>query len=566
MARPKSPSCRRLEDEPRPIAFGSYDDIEHLLAGAIVGTSKYSKALLAYRVCSKAMLAAVDAAVDMWCIHFRALQNTYVASASESNSDQEETYRSIVRLETSAKNAFGSIGGCMRSFVHLSKVDRVTYYSALLNKCVLCGGKMASSSTVEDAEDPCSMPCYTFSHSGCQRKHMVVIAQGTSPIPKGVEPRELHKELYAVACSRPGGVSVDRQSVLSLMSKWYRSSAGKARFAAPLMVWLRPHHRVRVEDTLYGALGVTEEQVKSAVAKQEDHGKTMREQSDARRMTVARKTQELSEAYEAEIRVWLGKGKTMWRNLEELQGLHEDVLSSTHVDRLIDPAQRKTVAPGLHATMNTLLLLSRSIEMMEKPPSVALVDWLVRSAGVVTVFGNMGYEVQHVDRDLFEVAVHNEALVHAKALDYVESIDPASVSCEDVSAAGGGFFRDSMYNITVKISKGQLTYTTCFAITHTDACKIKYTVASFLPEKMQQALPPLPPMKCAVIQVKDYFEGILKICMTRESGMARGVVLGHIVTVALFKQVVGSISLVLSDGPHFWSAGSGSPLESDSDE
>ena len=111
MARPKSPSCRRLEDEPRPIAFGSYDDIEQLLAGAIVGTSKYSKALLAYRVCSKAMLAAVDAAVDMWCIHFRALQNTYVASASESNSDQEETYRSIVRLETSAKNAFGSIGG-----------------------------------------------------------------------------------------------------------------------------------------------------------------------------------------------------------------------------------------------------------------------------------------------------------------------------------------------------------------------------------------------------------------------------------------------------------------------
>ena len=75
-----------------------------------------------------------------------------------------------------------------------------------------------------------------------------------------------------------------------------------------------------------------------------------------------------------------------------------------------------------------------------------------------------------------------------------------------------------------------------------------------------------PPMKCAVIQVKDYFEGILKICMTRESGMARGVVLGHIVTVALFKQVVGSISLVLSDGPHFWSAVSGSPLESDSDE
>lgn len=566
MARPRSPSCRRLEDEPRPVAFGSYEDIERLLADAIVGIKKYNRTLLAYRACSKAMLAATDTAVDGWCERFCVLQRKHVEATSDTKStEQEETYRSIVRLEAVAKMAFGSLGGSMRSFVHLSKVDRVTYYAAILNKCVLCGCKMVSTSTVEDAENPRSVPCYTFSHGNCQRRHMVMIAPGSNPIPKGVEPRDLHKELYAVACSKPGGVTIDRQSVSSLMSKWYRSSAGKPRVPVPLVVWLRPHPRVRVEDTLYGALGVTSQQVQTAVEIQEESNRLQREQSDARRATVAKKTQELSEAYEAEIRVWLGKRKTQWKNLEELQGLHEDILISTHIDRLIDPSQRKSVAPSLHATTNTLLLLSRSLEMMEKPPSAAIVDWLVRSAGVVTVFGSLGYDVQHVDRDLFDVAVHNEALVHAKALDYVESIDPASVSCEEVTTTGGGFFSDSVYNVSVRITKEQISSTTCFSITHTDACKLKYVVSSLMPESTKDLLPPLPPRRGGAAQVKEYFQRMLGICMARESGVARGVMLGHIVTVSLFKEVVDSISSLLSDGPRFWS-GAGSPLESDMED
>lgn len=567
MARPKSPSCRRLEDEPRPVAFGSYEDIERLLSDAIVGNKKYNKTLLTYRTCSKAMLAAVDASVDRWCDRFCLLQKAYVDTIENGkDSDQEDTYRSIVELETSAQRAFGYLGGCMRSFVYLSKVDRVTYYAALLNKCVLCGGKMASSSAMEDAENPRSVPCYTFSHSGCQRKHMVLIAPGSNPIPKGVEPRDLHKELYAVACSKPGGVCVDRTNVLSLMSKWYKSSAGKCKIAMPLMVWLRPHPRVRDEDTLYGALNVTEDQVRDAVSKQEENWRTLRQQSDARRVVVAKKTQELSEAYEAEIRVWLGKGKTQWRDLEELQAVHSDILRSTHIDRLIDPSQRKGVAPSLHATLNTVLIFSRTIEMMESPPSAALVDWVVRFAGIVTVFGNLGYEVQHVDRDLFDVAVHNEALVHSKALDFVESIDPSSVSCEEVSITGGGFFSDSMYNVTVRVTKGQLSSTTCFSITHADTCKLKYMVLPLLPEDTRGTLPPLPPMRAAAGQVKDYFQGMLKVCMSKHAGLARGMVLGHIVTVSMFKEIVGSISSVLSDGPKFWSAGSGSPLAYEQDE
>ena len=78
-------------------------------------------------------------------------------------------------MEKLVKRAFGSCSGVLRSVVHLSKVDRATYYGAATKRCVLCGNKMSSCSNVEDAENMRHTPGYVFAHPLCQRKHLVVI-------------------------------------------------------------------------------------------------------------------------------------------------------------------------------------------------------------------------------------------------------------------------------------------------------------------------------------------------------------------------------------------------------
>lgn len=557
LRQPKSPSCRRRDEEPRPVAFHTYDDIEKLLCDAVVGQSKYNKTILAYRCCSRGMKQAADYAVDQWCFQFSALQRQHVRSTTDKSSrvDQEEVYKLVVSLETLVKRAFGSITGPMRTFMYLSKVDRETYYAACLQRCVLCNCKLASSAHVEDSEKPSNTPTYTLSHESCQRKHMVMINQGNNPIPKGSEPRDLHRELYAVACSNPGGLEITRSTILSRSSAWYRSCLGNPRMAMPLLVWLRPHPRVRQEDTLYGALGITQEQVANAVRIQEEHNRIIREQSDARRLSVVKKTQELSRAYETEIRVWLGKGKTQWRNIEDLESIHEQMLSSTQIDRLIDLSMKRSVVPNLQTVLNTILLFGKTLEMMQKPVSAPLMDWIVRSAGVSSIFGTLGFELQHIEKSMVSTAVHNEAMVHAKALDFVETIDHKSVFCDQVCVSGGGIFGDLNYSVTSRIVSGPFEAVHTFTITHAEACKLKYVAASCLPLPLAASLPMLPPKQdrnSDSKRVKDYIQGMMNVCMNHESGMARATMLSHILDTKMFKEIVDSFTSRVNIGPVLW--------------
>ena len=178
---PFSPGSPSLRGGPshrhgvKPVAFESYDAIESLLADAVVGNFKYVNVMMTYRAVSRRMRDAIDHAVDQWCAAFVVLQRQRVGYFIDKRDSlievDEEYYKVVVSMEKLVKRAFGSCSGVLRSIVHLSKVDRVTYYGAVTKRCVLCGNRMSSSSNVEDAESMRHTPGYVFAHPLCQRKH-----------------------------------------------------------------------------------------------------------------------------------------------------------------------------------------------------------------------------------------------------------------------------------------------------------------------------------------------------------------------------------------------------------
>ena len=548
--RPKSPSLRRRDEEPRPVAFHEYEDIETLLATAVVGNHRYNRVIMTYRQCSKGMRDAVDRAVEDWCADFVRLQNQYTAlrGKREDTDNGEEVYKVTVDMERRVKRAFGSINGVMRSFMFLSRVDRYTYYGAVLRRCVLCGNHLVTSSQNDDAENPRHVPCYTLSHEHCQRKHLVIISSGPNPIPKGAEPRDLHRELSAVASFHPNVSDISRASVLPRMSPWFRSTVEtSARLATPILVWLRPHPRVNDEDTLYGALGLSTSDVKLAVRKADEHSQMLREQSAQRRTLVAKKTQELTEVYEAEIRVWLGKGKTQWRSIEELEGVHEDMLRSSHIDRLIDPAmKRKHGERSVPAICNSVLLFSKTLASMAKPITPPMTDWMVRTATINSIFGVAGHELQYVDREVVDTAVENESIAYAKALDIVEAMNGNTIECIRVKATSPGFYKsDLSYEVHVRMTCPSHTMTNSFAMSHVELCKLKFVVAAEMSDSVSSKLPLVPSRHLEMrsdteAAVLNYVQKLISVCMSREAGMARSIVLSHILSLKTFMELVSS--------------------------
>jgi len=551
---PGSPSLRRAPGHQgaRPIAFESYDAIEALLVDAVVGNFKYVSVMMTYRTVSRRMREAVDRAVDQWCARFVELQRERVRHFIDKRETaavdiDEAYYKVLVIMEKLVKRAFGSCSGTLRSIVHLSKVDRATYYGAVTKRCVLCGNKMSSSSNVEDAEDMRHTPGYVFAHPICQRKHLVVITGGNNPIPKGAEPRDLHKELHAVSkyledASRlgPKTVSLSRQTVIDKMSKWYKCNALPRRASTPLMVWLRPHSRVHIEDTLYGALGVTQDMVDTAVERSTLHWSAMREQSDARRISVAKKTAELAEAYEAEIRVWLGKGKTRWRSIEDLEGVHESIMASSHIDRLIDPSLKKCGTVSVAAVCNSLYILSKTIEYMENGIEPATMDWLVRCLTIASVFGVLGYDMQYVERSMLLVAINNEARGHAIALSAIQNLTPESVEGVKMRSALAYQGLEANYHFSVSMRvTDSLRVTSAFTMTHGDVCKLKYMTMSEMDEELAAKVPPLPSSEG---QTEAFLLAVIKLCFSPKAGMARSLALERVVGISMFKEIM--ISLV----------------------
>ena len=141
-------------------------------------------------------------------------------------------------------------------------------------------------------------------------------------------------------------------------------------------------------------------------------------------MAVESKAIELAHVSEAEVRVWLGKGKTRWRSIEDLVMFHKDAVSSSQIDRLICPRMRKSgSARSVAAICNAIHLFDASLRGLNQKPSVSLLEWIISMLSVHAVFGQPAYEMQYVDSSMIDVAITNEAAVYAKIFGMIEMMD-----------------------------------------------------------------------------------------------------------------------------------------------
>jgi len=528
-------------------ALSAIADMEDLLIEPIVGDRKFARALLAYRGCSRRMKAAVDCAVKRWCEQFAQLQHEHVwhVHAMLQTGECERAYELEARLDHMATRAFGSTVAS-RAFTGISLATPAAYFACLRGVCMLCGQSLDQMPSFDDSERPEIAPCYCIAHDQCQRKHMVCVPVAKRPrrtviIHRAGPAASPQDEMAAVFHFSESTPELSRSTVLPRLSAWYRSRVPDAqRRDAPILVWLKAHPLVRERDTLYGALGITPDLAEAAMARREKVAREQREAIDERRRALARKTEELSSIYEAELRLWLGKGRTRWRTIEQLDACHADMLSSAGVDRVLNPGQRtrRFMDASVATVCNSLLLTSRALDLVKKPLSPAVFDWLVGCATVSCVFGEPAYDLQFVDSGRLDEAVHNEALVAAAALDVVEnmrgsSVRGSSVRCRSVRRiAAGDLSREEWFEFFMDFSLGAISASTVIRMTRAAACKLKYNAASAMPQDSPSRswLPPIPQEREEEQEMRfaAYFNQMLAACLLPEAGMARSVMLRQI--------------------------------------
>lgn len=528
---PLSPSLNRLS-RAHTLTFESYDDIEDLLACAVVGNRKYKDALLKYRACSKRLLAAVTARICEWCADLARMQAQWVSESSDPGSAEtcaSAVFRIEVLMERKLKAAFDTVSFPHETLFKLNRFDAHTYIAILTQTCTLCRGKIARAAHVEDREEGSHTPLYTHAHATCQRKHMITLSNGQQPLPRSLEPRDLHRDAVAVASLRPNGKAVDRSTVLPLLSKWYRVVA-QPRYSLPIHVWLHPHPRVHDEATVFGALGVTTEQVRDAVHSHSMQVAQATKAADQRRQQLQKRAQELADAYCAELCLWLGKGKTRWRNMDELASMHENVMHSLQVSRITEPNTKRIASPrGLYTLCNCIYLFGRTLDMMTTHTmSRSLLEWAVNDIKLNRLFEASANELLYMEDASIDAVVDNEARVYARILSLLEDMRPESLRrvrtqpAYDSSVPGnpGYSFRTSV------LIEGN-RYKSSFTLSTSEIVKLKYTTEMDVLPELAKSLPPAPTRvvlfdtdEMSAI-VSRFVHEVLRVCLSRGSGMAR---------------------------------------------
>lgn len=503
-------------------------DVEHLVAAAAVGDRRLGRVLLSYRSCSRGLKAAVDEGVRRWCSRFAELQQEHVLLCARPRGC-ERVYEVEARLDELAARAFGNTESA-RAFVGISRVSSDAYFACLRGVCMLCGARLSAMASMADSE--CFAPCYAIAHEQCQRKHMVIVPvapRRVAPIP-GIATGGRdgpQAQLAAVAAYCDAVPEIARDVVIEKLSPWYKARMPAAPLRGGIAVWLQEHPLVSDPDTLYGALGVSATDAREAVRRRDERLREYRNSLQERRRVLLRKTEQLSAAHEGELRLWLGRGRTRWRSIEQLAAFHEDMLASTMVDRLISPVARRRPSGCNVATIcNSLLLLSRALDLAGTV-SPAVLDWLVGCATVSCLFGQSSYELQFVDADRMSEAVNNEARVAASVLEAVEGMRGVHVRCERarcVSAPDAPSVDRVEFSLALHL--GDIRATHAVGLQLADALKLKFRVAAAAASP--QRLPPLPDATCPQAREQlfaEYFNCMLHACLREEAGMARAVML-----------------------------------------
>ena len=493
-----------------PTPLAERGDLETLLAETVVGEARHREALLVLRACSRGLLSAVDASVELWCARFSRCQR------ARARASLEEQYAAAVDAERMASRAFGA--SAASRLMDASNVAHKTFMAALADRCVLCGASASSTNRVfvEDSEQ-CAVPKCVFGHTACIRKHLVLLSD--SGPQRGAEPRELQRELCAVAefC----GVEATRGAFMERASEWFK--AVYADRHGSQLVWLRPHPLVRPEDTLYGALGVSEAEVRRAVAARS--GEVAR-QAEVRRKIVASRVEQHTRQCVAELRLWLGKGLTRWRSVEDLEDLHEDIMSSVgFLGPGPTPFSKRVLCGSLQVVCNTLILLDGTLAHLERARDA--LDWFVRCVGCERAFDNVSssfspYNMHFVPPEEAEDVVLAEVMSAAATVNALCACGEGDVQVTSFSKAPS--LREnpeSRYKIRVALflKEYDTRYCCTRVLSHSFLCKLKFKVL----REAGVGLPPVPRDGDDLERVRDFAQRALSACFRPEAGRALSV-------------------------------------------
>ncbi len=553
MAPPKSPSL----DGPAcagTLTFESYDDIEDLLACAVVGNHRYKNALLKYRACSKRMLAAVTARIGEWCADLASMQRRWVEESSDSGSADacaDSVFRLEILMERKLRAAFDKVAFPHETLCRLNRLDKSTYIAILTQTCTICRGYIAQSSQVEDREEGKNVPLYTHAHTTCQRRHMITLSNGQQPLPRSLEPRDLHRDAVAVAALRPSGKTIDRTTVLPLLSKWYRVVA-QPRYALPIHVWLHPHPRVHSDATVFGALGVTAEQVRAAVDRHMEQLARAAKAADQRRHQLQKRAQELADAYCAELCIWLGKGRTRWRNMDELESMHENVLQSLQVCRITQPNTKRVSSPRqLYKLCNSIHLFGRTLDMMPaRNLSRSLLEWAVNDIKLSRLFDSAANELLYMEDALVDAAVDNDSQVYARVLSLLEDMGPESLRRVRAQPAYNSSVPGSpAYSFRASLLIQGERHKSSFTLSTSEIVKLKFTTELDALPRLAASLPPAPTQGVLFdtdeisAGMSRFVHSVLRVCLSPGSGMARAKALQLLVPHSVVDDIRHSVML-----------------------
>lgn len=522
MLDPGSPSLRTsgAEKDRRAVQYDCLNhEISTLLAAYVVGVHRYHRQMVAMRHCCRSLRHAVDAAVDFWCVRFDQLRKVWACDyggcrrATLHMPNGEWVYKAQADMLAMWERAFAGSNftqhpvatqhQALRNFVYINRIDRAAFYCAVSERCALCGEHILKNQHAffHDAHQSCGEPVYAFAHIRCQKKHMVCIKgkwDQCDVVRIAEEPRELHRELQAVhhllklETPEEGTVFFSKKLAFCALSSWFRCvQLWQSHITdIPLLVWLRPHPLVRREDTLYGALDITEAHVTLALRQQEERYALGAMQAIRRIEELRENRMRLARAYEAELRVWLGKGKTRWRTIEHAEAMHEDLLKSAGMQRFLKPDtfQRVPVAASeLVSCLHVLHLFSATLDHMTRFPSPGLLECLVHKIGLQNIYIKSAMDLQLIDEAQIDTAVANEAVSFAYIMDRMDAMNGRDIEAVHSTIHGNtSCIYTSTYGVRVRtrmmLYEEPVTFTSQFCISHEELCMLKYRVREALPE------------------------------------------------------------------------------------
>lgn len=506
--------------------------------------------MLVLRGCSRRFRDAIDGEIDAWCRKFgdaRRVQDRRFEG-------YEEYYKKLVRAETMLVEAFGSAHGMPLKLMAISIVDRRSYMALLTGKCLLCGGKYNTTSDAQptDAEESSIAPCYVFGHKSCQRKHMVVVADSIQPIQKCSEPRSLHKELCTVSHTNKKGIVIDYSTVKNAMSSWYNALYAGKKYNVPIVVWLSEHPLVRRQDTLYGALGITREDVDECMRAEAESALSSHQQLEQKRAQLAQAKECTAAAFKADLRVWLGRGYTRWRSIEDMDAFHPRFLQSTCVDQFVEPMPKRNLPSNLSCVFYMLMLFNETLARFEHALKPVMLQWVVAHLGVDTMFNSVPFTTAFSDDRASNMdIIAREAAIHARVLAMLANCGPDDIK---VTECKGGFRSNEIsYNARLAMTlsepnadddDGPRTYQleSDLFITERSLCKFKYIVYDEMDATLASTLPPVP-ARGGESEAGEFLSTVVKACFFPQSKNARIHALALAVATCVYSKVVSDIRM-----------------------